>query len=296
MQESKSFCSKLADKKIDPCRVSTGPAEASDKSKLDGISGNRKHDRNGRSRRLGGEDPARSQLRLSPPLSDGQAQGRGQGADWYGLTPSGIRSRSSCLRQSPLRRGPFVTRPDARGARWRKLCRGSLSPASPAVAPVRARGHATAAPPSSVMKSRRLMLTLRTDWGAGCAALRWSSLLRRQMFVLDYYRRQVAGAPEASSGISVPNPPPPRASRREGRGLGRKFSGPSGGKGISGRVSGTLSHMLNHDYLAQSLRRPLPTKDGGHLRRVADAANYIVASPTCARCGQAEFRTPARGG
>ena len=40
-----------------------------------------------------------------------------------------------------------------------------------------------------------------------------SSALR--LFVLEYYRRQVADAPEASSGISVPNPPP-RASRREG--------------------------------------------------------------------------------
>jgi hypothetical protein len=37
------------------------------------------------------------------------------------------------------------------------------------------------------------------------------------------------------------------------------------------------SHMLNHGYLAQTLRRPLPTKDGGTLRTVADAANYIVA-------------------
>jgi hypothetical protein len=36
--------------------------------------------------------------------------------------------------------------------------------------------------------------------------------------------------------------------------------------------------MLNHDYLPQSLRRPLPTKDGT-LRTVADAANYIVALP-----------------
>jgi len=61
-----------------------------------------------------------------------------------------------------------------------------------------------------------------------------SSALR--LFVLEYYRRRVADAPEASSGISVPNPPPPRASRREGRGSGQKFSGPSAGKGNSGRV------------------------------------------------------------
>jgi len=37
--------------------------------------------------------------------------------------------------------------------------------------------------------------------------------------------------------------------------------------------------MLNHGYLAQRLRRPLPTKDGGTLHTVADAANYIVALP-----------------
>ena len=37
--------------------------------------------------------------------------------------------------------------------------------------------------------------------------------------------------------------------------------------------------MLNHDYLAQSLRRPVPTKDGGTLRTVADAAIYTVALP-----------------
>ena len=37
--------------------------------------------------------------------------------------------------------------------------------------------------------------------------------------------------------------------------------------------------MLNHDYVAQSLRRPLPMKDGGALRTVADVANYIVALP-----------------
>ena len=35
--------------------------------------------------------------------------------------------------------------------------------------------------------------------------------------------------------------------------------------------------MLNRGYRAQTLRRPLPTKDGGTLRTVADAANYIVA-------------------
>ena len=37
--------------------------------------------------------------------------------------------------------------------------------------------------------------------------------------------------------------------------------------------------MLNHGYLAQTLRRPLPTKDGGTLRNLADAANYILALP-----------------
>ena len=36
---------------------------------------------------------------------------------------------------------------------------------------------------------------------------------------------------------------------------------------------------MNHGYLAQRLRRPLSTKDGGTLRTVGDAANYIVALP-----------------
>ena len=30
-------------------------------------------------------------------------------------------------------------------------------------------------------------------------------------------------------------------------------------------------------YLSQSLRRPLPTKDDGILRTVADAADYMMA-------------------
>ena len=46
-----------------------------------------------------------------------------------------------------------------------------------------------------------------------------------------------------------------------------------------GRVCGTLSDMLNQDYVAQSLRRALPTKDGVILRTVADAANYLIALP-----------------
>ena len=37
--------------------------------------------------------------------------------------------------------------------------------------------------------------------------------------------------------------------------------------------------MLNHGYIAQTLRRPLATKDGGTLRTLADAANYIIALP-----------------
>ena len=40
-----------------------------------------------------------------------------------------------------------------------------------------------------------------------------SSALR--LFVLEYYRSQVADAPEASSGISAPNPLPPTASQHE---------------------------------------------------------------------------------
>ena len=37
--------------------------------------------------------------------------------------------------------------------------------------------------------------------------------------------------------------------------------------------------MICPAHLAENLRRPLPTKDGGVLRTVADAANYMVALP-----------------
>jgi len=35
--------------------------------------------------------------------------------------------------------------------------------------------------------------------------------------------------------------------------------------------------MPTSGYLSQSLRRPLPTKDDGILRTVADAAEYMMA-------------------
>ena len=35
--------------------------------------------------------------------------------------------------------------------------------------------------------------------------------------------------------------------------------------------------MPTPGYLSQSLRRPLPTKDDGILRTVADAADYMMA-------------------
>jgi hypothetical protein len=38
--------------------------------------------------------------------------------------------------------------------------------------------------------------------------------------------------------------------------------------------------MPTSGYLSQSLRRPLPTKDDGVLRTVADAAGYMMALST----------------
>jgi hypothetical protein len=35
--------------------------------------------------------------------------------------------------------------------------------------------------------------------------------------------------------------------------------------------------MPTSDYFSQSLRRPLPIKDDGVLRTVADAASYMMA-------------------
>jgi hypothetical protein len=37
--------------------------------------------------------------------------------------------------------------------------------------------------------------------------------------------------------------------------------------------------MLRPGHLSANLRRPLPTKDGGILRTIGDAAKYMVALP-----------------
>jgi hypothetical protein len=48
-----------------------------------------------------------------------------------------------------------------------------------------------------------------------------------------------------------------------------------------------FSGMLPPAYLAKKLTQPLPTKDGGVLRTIADARAYMVAMPAerdgCAR-------------
>ena len=42
--------------------------------------------------------------------------------------------------------------------------------------------------------------------------------------------------------------------------------------------------MLTPGYLAQSLRRPLPTKDDGILRTIGDAAGYMMALSKDRQC------------
>jgi hypothetical protein len=56
--------------------------------------------------------------------------------------------------------------------------------------------------------------------------------------------------------------------------------------------------MPTSGYLSQSLRRPLPTKDDGILRTVADAAGYMMAlskDPSANRCSTATFPTHHKG-
>jgi len=45
--------------------------------------------------------------------------------------------------------------------------------------------------------------------------------------------------------------------------------------------------LLRHEYLSQALDRPLPTKDGGILRTIRDACNYMAAMDK-----NRELRTP----
>jgi hypothetical protein len=48
---------------------------------------------------------------------------------------------------------------------------------------------------------------------------------------------------------------------------------------FSGRVAYLAAMSVSHAYLVRKLSRPLPTKDGGTLRTVAEARAYIVALP-----------------
>ena len=90
--------------------------------------------------------------------------------------------------------------------------------------------------------------------------------------------RQLGAHPE---GLSTQSVTEVRADADRSRGWGDVPALAKRGKAFltSDARMGILSHMLNHGYLAQTLRRPLPTKDGGTLRTLADAANYIVALP-----------------
>jgi hypothetical protein len=42
--------------------------------------------------------------------------------------------------------------------------------------------------------------------------------------------------------------------------------------------------LLRPEYLSQELDRPLPTKDGGILRTIRDACNYMTASASSESC------------
>jgi hypothetical protein len=55
--------------------------------------------------------------------------------------------------------------------------------------------------------------------------------------------------------------------------------------------------MPTSGYLSQNLRRPLPTKDDGILRTVADAAGYIGAEqgPSARKLAASGAIAPRRG-
>jgi hypothetical protein len=56
---------------------------------------------------------------------------------------------------------------------------------------------------------------VRSNWHHRCATSVWESIICSSAVVLEFYRSLVS---DANSGISVPNPPPPPASRRESPG------------------------------------------------------------------------------
>ena len=170
-QEFQPLCRQLSTEKIDPCQVAARPGEAGDKTEPDRIVGRRAKTmgivvvaalaanaqrclRPWRSRRPVGE-PVR------PPAP---------AADRFDSRPSGIRSPRSRPRHSRFPSGPGEMRADGP-----RIASGDVASRNPitGIAGCCARaasGHAAAAPPSSVMNSRRFIRSPRRRARAAPAA------------------------------------------------------------------------------------------------------------------------------
>ena len=150
----------LAEEKVDPRQVAAGPGEAGDEAQLDGVFGDRKHDRNSRGRRLGRDGRGGAAARDNDrDLSANQIGRHGRQPVELIVSPAvfdrNVRAfRIACVLQALVKGLQTVGEAGRRyGAeetdhRHRRLLR-----------PRRKRPRA-AAPPSSVMNSRRLMGSL----------------------------------------------------------------------------------------------------------------------------------------
>ena len=141
--------------------VAARPVEARDQAEPHRIAGGREHDRNGRGRGLGRER-RRARWSRQSPRPGGEPDRPPAPADGRtGRPPSDIRSPRSGPRHSRLR--PDLDGTRARAARTRSAEAPLRNPIT-GIAGCCARaasGHAAAAPPSSVMNSRRFIRSPR---------------------------------------------------------------------------------------------------------------------------------------
>ena len=154
-QKLQPLCRQLADEKIDACQVAARPGEAGDQTKPDRVVADSENDRNCRGCRLGRQCRA-VPTRRSPRRFGEPNRPPAPATDRIDPPPSDIRSPRSRLRHSQLLSGPGESRAAVHALSGDWPLRNPITGIAACCARA-ASGHAAAAPPTSVMNSRRPM-------------------------------------------------------------------------------------------------------------------------------------------
>ena len=140
--------------------VAARPVEARDEPELDRVAADPKHDRDRRGRRLGRQRRSGCRPRRSRPPAGEPDRRPAPAADRIGFQRIGSRSRRCGPRRSPCCQGPGETPPHCLHEAAREPLRRYPTTGIAGCCAPAASGHAAAAPPRRVMKSRRLMQSI----------------------------------------------------------------------------------------------------------------------------------------